>query len=165
MNFVARTQLIFQMIILLQKYQYHQSQCSKTWGSKCLALMAQMVRAFGMNPNVGSSSPTHAETCRHVENECCCRAQLTFQMLTLLQKVIYRLLSATSVIVLFKNLCKWLWQDTKLSQLNWYIYICVTQNNTGKYKISRHTCIFFNQISSVDCLWWTQILLTDNPVI
>ena len=31
----------------------HQSQYSKTWHSKCLASMAQMVWAFGMNPKVG----------------------------------------------------------------------------------------------------------------
>ena len=31
-------------------------------GQKCLALIAQMVRAFGMNPKVGSSSPPQVET-------------------------------------------------------------------------------------------------------
>ena len=29
----------------------------KTWDNKCLTLIAQMVRAFGMNPKVGGSSP------------------------------------------------------------------------------------------------------------
>ena len=62
-----------------------QSQYSKTWDRKCLALIAQLVRAFGMNPKVGGSSPSQIETfsvsklwhflkntrsC--VENEWCC---------------------------------------------------------------------------------------------
>ena len=37
---------------LLKKYLYHQSQSSKAWDSKCLALIAQMARVFGMNPKV-----------------------------------------------------------------------------------------------------------------
>ena len=41
MNAVARAQLTFQMLTLLKKYLYRQSQCSKTWDSKCLALIAQ----------------------------------------------------------------------------------------------------------------------------
>ena len=43
-------------------YLYRQSQCSETWDSKCLALIAQMVRAFGMNPKVGGSSLPQVET-------------------------------------------------------------------------------------------------------
>ena len=85
MNAVDRAQLTFQMVTLLQKYLYHQSQYSKTWDSICLALIAQMVIAFGMNPKIGGSSPLQFETfsvskaltlhknirsC--VENECCC---------------------------------------------------------------------------------------------
>ena len=31
----------FQMLTLLQIYLYRQSQCSRTWDSKCLALIAQ----------------------------------------------------------------------------------------------------------------------------
>ena len=38
-------------------YIYRQSQYSNTWESKCLALIAQVVRAFGMNPKVTVSSP------------------------------------------------------------------------------------------------------------
>ena len=57
MNAVPRAQLIFQMLTLLQKYLYRYSQYSKTWCSNCLALIAQMVRAFCMNPKVGGSSP------------------------------------------------------------------------------------------------------------
>ena len=85
MNAVARMQLTFQMLILLKKYPYHQSQYSTTWDSKCLALITQMVRAFGMNSKVGGSRPPQVETfsvwktrrfgkntrsC--VKNECCC---------------------------------------------------------------------------------------------
>ena len=33
----------------------------KAWDSKCLALIAQMVRAFGMNPKVGGLSPSQVE--------------------------------------------------------------------------------------------------------
>ena len=36
---------------------YCQSQYSKTWDSKCMALIVQMVREFGMNPKVEGSSP------------------------------------------------------------------------------------------------------------
>ena len=46
MNAVARAQLTFQMLTLLQTYLYHQSQYSKTWDWKCLALIAQMVRTW-----------------------------------------------------------------------------------------------------------------------
>ena len=72
------------MLTSLKKYLYRQSQYSKTWDSKCLALIAQIVRAFGMNPKVGGSSPPqveafsvsklwhfHKNTCLCVENECC----------------------------------------------------------------------------------------------
>ena len=62
MNGVARSQLTLQMLTLLQKYLYRQIQCSKTRDSKCLALMAQMVRAFGMNPNVEGPSLPRVET-------------------------------------------------------------------------------------------------------
>ena len=62
MNAVAHAQLTFQMQTFLKKYLYHKSQCSKTWGSKCLVLICQMVRVIGMNPKVGDSSPSQAET-------------------------------------------------------------------------------------------------------
>ena len=42
------------MNFVYYSYLYHQSQCSKTWDSKCLA--------FGMNPKVGGSSPPQVET-------------------------------------------------------------------------------------------------------
>ena len=38
--------------------QNHQSLYSNTWDSKCLALIAQVAGAFGMNPKIGVSSPT-----------------------------------------------------------------------------------------------------------
>ena len=69
-----------------RKYLYRQSQHSNTWDCKCLTLIAQMVRAFGMNPKVVGSSPPQVETflsqklwyfhknVRYcVENECCNR--------------------------------------------------------------------------------------------
>ena len=61
MNAVARPQLKFQILTLLQKYLYRQSLYSKTWDSWFLALIAQMVRAFGMNPKVGGSIPPQVE--------------------------------------------------------------------------------------------------------
>ena len=100
MNVVARAQLTFEMLTLFQKYLYHKSQYSKTRGSKCLALIAQMVRAFGMNLKVGGSSTPQVETFSVSKNfdtftrtsvrvskiNAVARAQLTFQMLTLLPK-------------------------------------------------------------------------------
>ena len=87
MNAVARAQLTFQILHLLQKYLYRQSQCSETWHSKRLALIAQQVRAFGMNPKVwGSSSPKsrhflsqklwhfHKNSRSCVQNECCSKS-------------------------------------------------------------------------------------------
>ena len=62
MNAVARARSTFQMLTLLQKYLHHQSQYSKTWDRKCLALIAQQVRAFGINPKVGGSRPPQVET-------------------------------------------------------------------------------------------------------
>ena len=85
MNAVARAKLTYQMINLLQRYIYHQNQCSKTWYSKCLALIVQWVTVFGMNPKVGGSSPLRSRhflsqwlwhfyknTRSCVKNECCC---------------------------------------------------------------------------------------------
>ena len=95
MNAVARAQITFQMLTLLQKYHYRQSQYSKTWDSKCLALIAQMVRAFDMNPKVGGSSPAHVgrdifclnnfdtftrTSVRVSKMNAVARVQLTFQM-------------------------------------------------------------------------------------
>ena len=68
-----------------------------TWDSKCLALIAQWVRAFAMNPKVGGSNPPQVETfsvsdtftrtpVRVSKMNAVARAQLTFQMLTLLKK-------------------------------------------------------------------------------
>ena len=62
MNAAARAQLAFQMLTLLQKYLYHQSQYTATWDRKCLTVIAKVVRAFGVNPEVGSSSPPQIDT-------------------------------------------------------------------------------------------------------
>ena len=62
MNAVAHAQVTFQMLTLLKKYLYRQSQYSNTWDSKCLSLIAQVVSAFGMNPKVGGSSAPQAKT-------------------------------------------------------------------------------------------------------
>ena len=53
MNAVASTQLTLQILT----HQYSQS-----WDSKCLAIVAQMVRVFGMTPEVGGSCPPQVET-------------------------------------------------------------------------------------------------------
>ena len=42
--------------------QTSESQLSTTWGGKCLALIAQIVRALGMNPKFRGSSPLQVET-------------------------------------------------------------------------------------------------------
>ena len=62
MNAVAHAQFAFQMSTLLQKYLYHHNQYSNTWDSKYLALVAQVIWAFGMNPKIGGSSPSGVET-------------------------------------------------------------------------------------------------------
>ena len=62
MNAVACAQLTFQMLTSIQKYLYHLSQYSKPWDRQCLALIAQMVRAFGMNPKFGGTSAPQVET-------------------------------------------------------------------------------------------------------
>ena len=56
MNGAARALLTFQMLTLLPKYLYRQSQYWNTWDSKCLALIAQVFRAFGMIPKDGGSN-------------------------------------------------------------------------------------------------------------
>ena len=89
-NPVARAQFTFQMLTLLKKkniyiYIYRQIQYSKTWDSKYLAMIAQKVRPFGMNPKVGVRVPLrsrhflfqklwhfHKNICSCVENEYCC---------------------------------------------------------------------------------------------
>ena len=77
---------------------HRQSQNLKTWDSKGLAPIAQMARAFGMNPKVDGSIPPRDIFClknfgtftrtsvRVSKMNAVARAQLAFQMLTLLQK-------------------------------------------------------------------------------
>ena len=75
----------FSNVNFTSKYLYHQNQYSKTRDSKCLALIAQMVRAFGTNPKVGVRVPLrsrhflsqtlwyfHKNIRSCVENESCC---------------------------------------------------------------------------------------------
>ena len=86
--------------IYTPRHLYPQSQYSNTWDSKCLALIAQVVRAFGMNPKVGSLTPPQVETFSVSKSSTLSQehpfvsqkmnavvgAQLTFLMLTSLQK-------------------------------------------------------------------------------
>ena len=80
-------------------------QVFKTWDIKCLALIAQMVREFRMNPKVnwGFESPSDRDIfwlinfdtftrtfVRVSQMNAVARAQLTFHMLTFLQKYLYR---------------------------------------------------------------------------
>ena len=55
MNAAAHAQLTFQMLTSPEPV-------SKTWDSKCLVLIAKIVRAFGVNLKVGGSSPPQVET-------------------------------------------------------------------------------------------------------
>ena len=83
MNAFARAQSRFQMLTLLQIY--HRNQCSKTWNSKCLALIAIMVGAFGVSPKVeGTSPPLSKKLLREhpLKTNADARTQLTFPMLT-----------------------------------------------------------------------------------
>ena len=97
MNAVARGQSTFQMLVILQKYLYHQSRYSTKWDSKGLALITQMIRAFAMK--VWGSSPHQVETfylkivdaftrtsVRESKINDITRAKLLFQMLTSLRK-------------------------------------------------------------------------------
>ena len=100
MNAVARAHLTYQMLALLQKYLYLQSQYSTTWDSKCQALIAQIGRVFCVNPKVEGSGLLEVETSslsktsapftkasvRESKMNAVAHAQLTFQMLTLSQK-------------------------------------------------------------------------------
>ena len=85
MNNVACAQLKFQMLNLLRRYLYRQSQYSKTWGSKGLAFMAQCLAHSVWIRRLGFESPSGRNifclknlirfqkvirSC--VENECCC---------------------------------------------------------------------------------------------
>ena len=72
-----------------------------TWDSKFLALIAQMATAFGMNPKVGGFESPSGQDIFCLKNfdtftstpvrvskmNAGARAQLTFQMLTFLQKI------------------------------------------------------------------------------
>ena len=84
-NAVARAQLTFQRLTLLQNIYTARASVQKHWDSKCLALIAQMVRAFGMSPMVVVRVPLRSRhflsqkfwrfpknTQSCVENECCC---------------------------------------------------------------------------------------------
>ena len=62
MNAVAHAQLKFQMLTWTSKISAPPEPVKKTWDSKCMALAAQMVRAFGMNPKVRCSSFPQGET-------------------------------------------------------------------------------------------------------
>ena len=55
MNAVAHAQLSLQVTLLKNIYTATVSM-KKAWDNKCLALVALMVRVFGMNPKVGGSS-------------------------------------------------------------------------------------------------------------
>ena len=101
MNVVSLTQFIFQMLILFKKMCTARASVQRH--VTCLALIAQLVRAFGMNPKVGGSSPPQAETFSVSKTlafspdypfvskmNAVVSAQLTFQMLTLLHKIMYK---------------------------------------------------------------------------
>ena len=60
MHAVARTQLSFQMLLLLKK-NYIARASIRIYGA-ANALIAQVVRAFGMSPKFGGSSPPEVET-------------------------------------------------------------------------------------------------------
>ena len=123
MDAVARAQLTFQMLTLLQKYLYRQSQYSKTWDSKCLVLIAQIFRAFGMNPKIGVRVPlrprhflsqkfaTFKRTLVRVsKTNAAVRAKLTFQMLTLLR--ISSLVSLTCMCYMWYIICIFVFCDS-----------------------------------------------------
>ena len=82
-----------------KKYVYHQSQYSKTWDSKGVSLIAQMVRAFGMNPKVGGWSPPQVETFavskpfghfhKNIKNECGCPGTVSISNVNSTSKIFW----------------------------------------------------------------------------
>ena len=79
---------------------YHQSQCSKTWDRKCLGPVAQIVGAFGMNPEVRGSKHFPPQKLRHfhknirswIENECCCPRTSGISLANFTYKNLYHLI-------------------------------------------------------------------------
>ena len=57
-NAVARAQLTFQMLTYLDKYLYRQRQYSKSWVSKCLALIAQRLEHSARIRRLGVRVPS-----------------------------------------------------------------------------------------------------------
>ena len=103
MNAVANAHSTVQMLTLLKRISILPEPVFKYWDSKCLALIAQMFRPFGMNPKIGGLSPSQVQTfsisklwhfhknirsC--VEMSAVARAQWALLMLTLLKKAHYR---------------------------------------------------------------------------
>ena len=92
---VARAQLAYQILTLIKKnYLYHQTKYQKVWANKCLALIGQILRAFestsGRDIFCLKNFETFTRTSVRVsKTNAVARAQLTFQMLTLLQKYVW----------------------------------------------------------------------------
>ena len=83
------------------KYLYRQSQYSNAQNSKCLALIAQVVRAFGMNPkvlgsNLPQNEPFSVYKLRHfqknirslVKNERCCPRTVNISLFHYLRHIV-----------------------------------------------------------------------------
>ena len=122
------------------KYIYTaRASVKKTWDSKCLALIAQMVRAFGMNPKIGGSSPPQVETFSVSKTltlsqehpfvskmNAVVRAQLTFQMLTLLQNIYIHIILLEYHLYLTKLVHnKWCRQHIVWCQLCYFLLLLI----------------------------------------
>ena len=90
----------------IKKYLYRQSQCSNTWDSKCLVLIAQMVRAFGMNPpQVQTFSVSkklwhfHKNTRSCVENECCCPRTVNISIVNFTSKISFAIIKLSETML------------------------------------------------------------------
>ena len=101
MNAVAHVQLTFRILTLLQKHLYHQSHYSNTRDSKCLAMIALVVRTLGINPKVGVRVPLrsphflslkfwhfHKNICSWVKNECCCLCNVNISNVRKITKIL-----------------------------------------------------------------------------
>ena len=137
----------------------------KTWDSKCLALIAQIVREFGMNPKVGGfESPSgkdnfclkNFDTCSRTsvcvsKMNAVARTQLTFQMLTLFQIYTFPNFNGCSIEV-------WEWISNfspHKNRCNHLSMVVLKLNYVGE-RGPRH-CSFPQSMITQFILWFTEL--------
>ena len=99
MNLVARAQLTYQLLTVLQKSLYRESQCSKTWGSGCLVVRVPLGLRHFLSQRRWHF---HKNTRSCVKNECCCPCTVSTSNYNLSSKMF---VPPESV---FKNMGQWM---------------------------------------------------------